>query len=263
MIGERDKDVAVPAAQPMGATVVRGDELGLAEAPQDESSGGVGTERGVGTAAAAWQGGGPQRPGRLQPSQFRLGHPRRSTDQRQALRRGDIRPSGDVDEAEDELRRRVVDGGGGATPRLDKAVEVFLGAHMGRGVQVKRHARSIGAGMVLVPDGALDEVDRFGLTQDGRRSGNPQQRPVGITDGHDAVTVDGGPAEDVVQQGEDRSQRMGGPIGRHLGTVHPDGCQVTVRVDTAGAGTHPGVGHDTANAVGGAPRCEEGVALRG
>ena len=134
---------------------------------------------------------------------------------------------------------------------------------MGGGVQMQGHAGGIGACMALVPPGALDKVDGLGSAHDRRRPGHPQQRAVGVPDGHDAITVDGSPAQDVVEQGEDLGERVGRSVGLDLRSIHPDRGQVPVWVYAAGAGAHPRVGDDAANATASVPGGEEGVAVTG
>ena len=81
-----------------------------------------------------------------------------------------------------------------------------------RGVQAQGRARGIGARVPLVPLRALDKPDGFGLTQHPGLAAYPQQLAALVGDGHDAVTVFGGPAEDVIYQREDLGERVPGPV---------------------------------------------------
>jgi hypothetical protein len=70
-------------------------------------------------------------------------------------------------------------------------------------IEMQRGAGCIGAGVHLIPHGALDEVDRLGLTQHGGRPTHPQQLTFGVTDGHDAIAVLRRSTQNVIEQRED------------------------------------------------------------
>ena len=157
MVDEHDEDLAVPRAQPNGAVTDLDDAVRQAEATDAEHVVRRGADRRPELAGCGHR----RRPACLdgQPGKFGLGHPGGGPDHPERLRGCDVLAAGDVDEPEDLVGGWVVDGYRGATPRLDEPVEVLGGMDLHRGVEMKGGARCVRAGMVLVPDRALDEVD--------------------------------------------------------------------------------------------------------
>ena len=122
-------------------------------------------------------------------------------------------------------------GRGGTAPRVHQPVEVLGRVHVHRPPEVQGHAGRVGAGVVLAPHRALDEVDRLGLAHDPGRPGHPEQLPVGVTDGHDAVAVDGRPAEHVVEQGEDVREGVRGAVVGEVAGLEQHRREVRLGVD--------------------------------
>jgi hypothetical protein len=90
-----------------------------------------------------------------------------------------------------------------------------------------------GARVVLVPGRALDEVDGLDPAEYAGWPADPQQLPVGVADGHDAVTVHRRAAEDVVEKWEDPGQRMSRAVVDQVRGVEHHRSKVGVGIDPA------------------------------
>ena len=211
--GQDDHDLAVPRAQPEGAGADRHNAIRSAQAADADLRDGL-TPAGadLGSRSCARRHEGP-------PGQLGLGHPRGRPDHRDGLRRVHRRAAGDVDDAEDRVRPRLVHRCRGAAPALHGADEVLRRLDGHRGIQAQRRPGRVGARVALVPLCALDEPDRLGAAQDGRLAAHPEQPPALVRHGQDAVAVLGGPAGHVVQQREDLGQRVPRPGSRRAGRL--------------------------------------------
>jgi hypothetical protein len=78
--------------------------------------------------------------------------------QRHRLRRGHDIAAGHVEDADHLTGSGVMDGCGGARPRLHDPAVVLVGEYLHTVVERERGAGRIGAGVVLAPAGAGDEV---------------------------------------------------------------------------------------------------------
>ena len=110
--------------------------------------------------------------------------------------------AGNIDDAEDFARDRMVHGGGGAGPGLDAFGEMFGGVDLGGLAGGERGADAVGAHFGFRPLAAGDQVDFFGVVEGAVVAGGFQDDAEGVGEEHHAAGVG--------QHGLDAAENVGG-----------------------------------------------------
>ena len=132
------------------------------------------------------------------------------------MRAGHVVAAGDVDGAQQGAGERVVHRGGRAAPRLDRTAEVLAAVDLDGVVDGERGAGGVGAGDVLGPAGALDEVHAGGLAAQPGVALHPQHPAAGVGDRDDHLVGLGVLDQQPADHRHDRRQRVGGAVGEQL-----------------------------------------------
>ena len=145
------------------------------------------------------------------------------------------RSAGEIDDPKQLSGVRVVDGRGGAGPRLHGFVEVLGGKDLHRMATLQGRPNRVGPGIPLVPRGALDEVHRFGgLIAHDVVALHPQEHALVIADHDQVLRVLGDLPEAVADQRGGRRQGVDLPArGDLVGPAQRRGNASGGRIDSS------------------------------
>ena len=120
----------------------------------------------------------------------------------------------------------------------------------------ERGSRGVRAYAPLIPHRALGEIHPLRPPPHRRVPLDPQQPTFGVADGHHATLLGGDPAQQRLEQGKQRRERVSFPVLAQVVVDQLYRRLAELRVDTGAPRPTPRLGHDTSHAVRHAPARE-------